>query len=136
MPLRFIDKWCNDLKSYKKLVPALQEFPHDILITADDDLFYEPEWLEKLYNAYLENPQIIHCHRAHYIQLNADGSLKNILNGNKAFPLLPHHIEISAQPAVVFFIRPSVFIKTSARKSFFKNCHRRLMTSGFGQCLS
>lgn len=69
-------KWCNDLKSYKKLVPALQEFPHDILITADDDLFYEPKWLEKLYNAYLENPQIIHCHRAHYIQLNADGSLK------------------------------------------------------------
>lgn len=69
-------KWCDDLKSYKKLIPALKEFPDDILVTADDDLFYEPEWLEKLYTAYLDNPQIIHCHRAHYIQLNTDGSLK------------------------------------------------------------
>lgn len=54
--------WCHDLRSYTKLVPALQAFPDDIIVTADDDVFYPPEWLEVLYSSYREHPQDIHCH--------------------------------------------------------------------------
>ena len=56
-------KWCNDIKSYKKLVPTLKEFPDDIIITVDDDIYYEKNMLELLYNSYLKAPQYIHCHR-------------------------------------------------------------------------
>ena len=56
-------KWCEDLRSYKKLIPSLKEFPNDIIVTCDDDLYYEENWLEKLYNAYLKNPEYIHIHR-------------------------------------------------------------------------
>ena len=56
-------RWCNDIKSYKKLVPALKEFPHDIIVTADDDVFYDRTMLEKLYNSYKKFPQNIHCHK-------------------------------------------------------------------------
>lgn len=65
-------KWCKDLRSYKKLIPAIKEYPNDIIITADDDIFYPPTWLELLYTAYLRNPRAIHCHRGHQIRLSAN----------------------------------------------------------------
>lgn len=56
-------KWCENLKSYKKLVPALTEYPNDIIITVDDDLYFENDTLESLYNSYLQHPEDIHVHR-------------------------------------------------------------------------
>ena len=56
-------RWCSDMRSYKKLVPTLREFPGAAVITADDDIYYGPHWAEKLYRAYLENPEAVHCHR-------------------------------------------------------------------------
>ena len=57
-------KWCEDLGPYKKIVPALKKFSEDIIVTADDDIYYHEKWLESLYNAYLNNPNIIHVKRA------------------------------------------------------------------------
>lgn len=56
-------KWCNDIRSYKKLIPALKEFPNDIIITVDDDIYYDKNMVELLYKSYLTAPQNIHCHR-------------------------------------------------------------------------
>ena len=53
----------EDIRSYKKLVPALKEFPDDIIVTADDDMYYKEDWLEGLYNAYLINPKNIYTRR-------------------------------------------------------------------------
>jgi hypothetical protein len=68
--------FCEDLKSYKKLLPALQTFPDDVLITADDDIYYPPEWFKMLKVSYLNDPKKIHCHRAHEIMLDEH---KNII---------------------------------------------------------
>ena len=57
-------KWCKDIKSFKKLVPALEEYPEDIIVTVDDDYYYDSRLLEELYNAYLKNPQYIHARQA------------------------------------------------------------------------
>lgn len=55
--------WCNDIKSYKKLLPALRVYPEDIIVTADDDVYYERHWLRRLYAGYEEAPKYVHCHR-------------------------------------------------------------------------
>ncbi|MGH9463240.1 MAG: glycosyltransferase family 2 protein [Vicinamibacteria bacterium] len=68
-------KWCADLKSYKKLIPALKEYPNDIIVTADDDVYYPQNWLELLYESYLREPQFIHCHRAHRITFEESGKI-------------------------------------------------------------
>ncbi len=57
-------RWCKDLGSYKKIIPSLKEFPKDIIVTADDDIYYQEDWLETLYNAYLEAPENIYVKRA------------------------------------------------------------------------
>lgn len=57
-------KWCENIKSYKKLIPSLKEYPNDIIVTADDDIFYPKDWLKKLYDNYLEYPECIIGQRA------------------------------------------------------------------------
>lgn len=60
-------EWYKDIKSYKKLIPALLKYPNKVIVTADDDIIYAEDWLESLYLAYLKEPTLIHCHRAHKI---------------------------------------------------------------------
>ena len=66
---------CADLRSYKKLVFALAEFPDAFIVTADDDLYYPPTWLETLVEAVDPAEKTILCHRAHRIAFNEDGGV-------------------------------------------------------------
>ncbi len=68
-------KFCEDLKSYKKLIPALIEFRDDILITADDDVFYPKHWFAQLKNAFLLDPSKIYAHRVHEIGIDTQGNI-------------------------------------------------------------
>ncbi len=69
-------KWCENLYSYKKLIPVWKEYQNAIIITADDDIFYPKNWLEILYKSYLTHPNTIVCHRAHRLKFDRN---KNIL---------------------------------------------------------
>jgi hypothetical protein len=69
-------KWCRDVGSYTKLIPALKEYPDDIIVTADDDVYYPKNILELLYKSYLKEPQYIHCHRAHRITFDNHKNIK------------------------------------------------------------
>jgi hypothetical protein len=64
--------FCDDIKSYKKLIPALIKFPNDVLITADDDVYYSHDWFKMLKEAYFEDPTKIYCHCAYEICLDED----------------------------------------------------------------
>ena len=75
VPQGLIIDWYKDIKSYKKLIPALIKYPDAIIITADDDIIYENDRIAKLYNAYMKNPEYIHCHRAHKILFDEEGML-------------------------------------------------------------
>jgi hypothetical protein len=60
-------RYCEELRSHTKLVPALRDFPEDVLITIDDDVYYPSNWFFKLKSAYLKDPARIWCHSAHEI---------------------------------------------------------------------
>ncbi|WP_312415196.1 tetratricopeptide repeat protein [Pseudescherichia sp.] len=66
-------KYCEDIKSYKKIVPALIAEPNAFIVTADDDLSYHPEWLETLVAAWDGDYKTVVAHRAHKIRLNDKG---------------------------------------------------------------
>lgn len=68
-------EFCKDIKSYKKLIYALEKYPDDLIVTAADDVYYTSDWLGKLYNAYLEKPNYIHCHRAHKILFDNNNNI-------------------------------------------------------------
>lgn len=64
--------WCESLKSYKKLIPALEEYPNSLIVTADDDLYYPQNWLKKLYEHHLRYPNEIVTHRSRKIRFKGD----------------------------------------------------------------
>ena len=67
--------YCDDIRSYQKLIPSLRCFPNDAIITIDDDALYDPDLLERLIVPYLESPQFIYCHRYHKMELDHKGFL-------------------------------------------------------------
>lgn len=76
-------RFCPNYLSYKKIIPALKEFPEDIIVTADDDLYYAPDWLESLYGAYLENPNNIYVKRAVRMQIK-DNKIMDMYSRDEA----------------------------------------------------
>src|SRR5574344_451815 len=70
-------KWVEDIRSYKKLIPTLKEYPNDIIITFDDDLYYMPDTIETLYNSYKEHPQDIQSHRCGEVKI-INNTIKDI----------------------------------------------------------
>lgn len=66
--------WYKDIRSYKKLIPTLKKYPNAIIVTADDDIYYEKDWLESLYNSYLANPNYAHIRRCIRVQ-NGENTL-------------------------------------------------------------
>ncbi len=69
-------KWTENLKAYKKLIPSLENYPNDLIVTADDDLYYPKEWLEKLYMDHKKYPKSIIIHRARKIEFNEEDEIK------------------------------------------------------------
>lgn len=70
-------KFCKDLKSYKKLIPALQEYPNSIIVTCDDDIYYKKDMLKRLMSEHEKWPNKVIAHRAHKITFNSDGNLNS-----------------------------------------------------------
>lgn len=52
-------QYCDDIKSYKKLIPTLIAFPEAVIITVDDDVIYPRNLVEILYNEHIDHPQDI-----------------------------------------------------------------------------
>jgi hypothetical protein len=63
----------GDWRSYKKLLPALEDFSDLPIVTADDDTIYPRLWLEQLYTAHEADRGSILAHRATQIVLTAPG---------------------------------------------------------------
>lgn len=65
---------CDDIGSFKKIVPALETLPDTYIATADDDVYYPPTWLEELVRA-CDDDRTVVCHHAHRIRTDECGAL-------------------------------------------------------------
>ena len=66
-------RFCEDLRSYKKIVPTLVEQPDSFIVTADDDIYYKPDWLQELVASWDGNYTTVTAHRAHKMLLDNKG---------------------------------------------------------------
>lgn len=73
-------KYTKDIGSYKKLIPALIQYPGSVIVTIDDDMMYTQEMLEGLLLSYMQNPTAIHANRIHEMTFDENGSLKSYLD--------------------------------------------------------
>lgn len=67
--------WYKDIRSYKKIIPALKKYPDSVIITTDDDIYYAPDTIESLYKSYLEHPEEIQAHRCDWIGIGVNNEV-------------------------------------------------------------
>lgn len=53
-----------DIRSYRKLIPALQDFPDAVIVTVDDDVAYHKNMLRDLLRLHEQIPDAVLAHRA------------------------------------------------------------------------
>ena len=70
----------QNLRSFTKLVPALQHFPDAFIVTADDDVFYPADWLEALVANCRESQTGPIGWRGHLIRVDPSGRPLNYSN--------------------------------------------------------
>ena len=64
---------CDDFGPHTKYYPYLESMNGtgaEMLVTADDDVVYPPEWLDRLLTAHRDHPEAIHCFDARRIGIN------------------------------------------------------------------
>lgn len=67
-PIFEIRNYDRDIRSYRKLLPALQDFPEAIIVTVDDDVHYHRNMLRDLLDLHQRLPHAVLAHRAKRIR--------------------------------------------------------------------
>ena len=81
-------EYCEDIRSYKKIVPTMEKYPDACVVTIDDDVMYEFDLLENLVNAHLAHPDDVCACRIHRITLDERQKPKSYLKWQwEAWPL-------------------------------------------------
>lgn len=66
-PIFEIRNYDRDIRSYRKLIPALLDFPESIIVTVDDDVVYHRYMLRDLLQLHAQIPDAVLAHRARLI---------------------------------------------------------------------
>jgi hypothetical protein len=69
-PIFEIRNYDEEIRSYRKLIPALMDFPNAVIITIDDDVWYHKNMLRDLLHLHKQIPDAIIAHRAKQIELD------------------------------------------------------------------
>ena len=113
--------YIDDIRSYKKLIPALNDFKNSIIITFDDDIVYKKNTISTLYNAYLKDSKNIYAQRSARIYLE-DDTIKNLKSNElyiKDFNLPSFKNRLTGCAGVLY--PPNCFYKDIDNKELFFN---------------
>ncbi len=73
--------YCDErIKSYTKLIPALRKYPDDIIITCDDDMYYDRRFVERLVKEYNANNNRIYTYGIKLLTFDKSHNLKSYLD--------------------------------------------------------
>ncbi len=67
----------EDLKPHKKYFFAMQEYPDDSIITVDDDVIYDKDFVQDLYTCYNKHPKCVVSRRVHRMLQDVQGTIKS-----------------------------------------------------------
>ena len=70
-------RFCEDIRQYKKLVPALSLFPNHPIITVDDDYIYPIDFIERLLGRQRKYPKCVCYYIGARIEFQNNGVIKS-----------------------------------------------------------
>ncbi len=75
-------KYYKDIRSYKKLIPTLIQYPNDVIITVDDDIVYHYDFIENMVQSYINSPNCIFATIVKEMVLCGKDNIVNYKNWN------------------------------------------------------
>lgn len=116
-------RYTEDILSYKKIVPSLKEFPDSYIITIDDDLIYNYDFVEKLVVSYKQDPHYIYAYRVHKMHFKNDSELDSYLNWQLCCPEnIASHLYFFTTGGGVLFPPKSLVPETLNSEVFMDIC--------------
>lgn len=73
-------EFCEDILSYKKLIPSLKKYPESSIITIDDDLMYDFDCVENLVASHIKNPKEICAARVKEIAFDESCKMRSYID--------------------------------------------------------
>ncbi len=100
--------YCEDLRSYKKLIPAMMAFPNNPIITFDDDVYYNDATIKELLIEYEKSDKkTVICHRGAIVErrfgeFTPYNKWRDYMFGNKYSMYSPIGVDGVLYPAKTF----------------------------------
>lgn len=69
-------RYCEDIRSYKKIIPSLKNFPDKHIVTVDDDIYYPSDMLSSLIETHQHHPGSVVCRFARTIPFGDKNEIK------------------------------------------------------------
>lgn len=107
-------KFCDDLRSHKKYYYAMQEYPDDIVILFDDDMFYPYDTIKKLWDLHKKHPKDICCITTQIMEPSFESMPSGWRN-----PAINEKIE-NSDKAQIFTGSGSLFVPGSLSEEIFQ----------------
>ncbi len=102
-------EFCNNIRSYKKLIPTLRLNPEANIITIDDDILYPFDMIDRFIKEHKVDRKQVLCNRGHKITKNNDGSIakygdweQEIKSESAGYDIFPTGVGGVFYPAGVF----------------------------------
>ncbi|WP_456786652.1 hypothetical protein [Cellulomonas sp. P5_C5] len=100
LEIRFVE---GNARSYKKLVPVLDAYPDEVIVTADDDVLYPRWWLDRLVSAHRSTPEMIVGHRGTEILLDGDRAAAPYVDWPRAaLATEPHRVFLTGVGGILY----------------------------------
>lgn len=111
-------KFVKDIGSYTNPIYPLEQFYNSINVIANDSVYYNKNWLMKLYHSYIASPKDIQTHNAHQVDLSLPFSKwkKNINEENAEYNYYPSSLSGVLYPPKCFskeVFRDDIFVKNN-----------------------
>lgn len=114
----------EDIKSHKKYFYTMQLYPNDLIITIDDDLIYDLDLVEKLYNGYRKFPNSIIATRTHLMKLE-NNEIKKYIEWEHCYSKLinvPSMLLFSTSGAGTLYPPKTLHLELFNMKNIMKYC--------------
>lgn len=112
--------FCEDVGPHTKLLPALEKYPDDIIITVDDDVYYEDCLIEDLLADYQKQSELCVISKSALVVSYKDGTFLPYTQWPMATPETPQEALISPHGFCGVLYAPHIFSNEIFNKSVYR----------------
>ena len=116
LEIRFIE----DLGEYNKTYYPMKECKNFIIVTANNGIYYQKDWLQKLYLSYISHPRDIHVHNIKKVKIEKNNIVLKKTDNDELSSFCNYAISGILYPPNCFsneILRKDIFLKYLAKNS-------------------